>query len=334
MQLRNSWVARSPHFSLFPLILALLAMAGCGSAKPSVVCNASSGGSCSCGGPGTSACPAEFSEVLYSAGGTNSTGLQFQIFPVNSATGTLGSPATQSNVDFGAMAITHSGQFYYAAEDGEIYGYSIGPAGALAQLADSPFPANFLNPLAVTVDPTSKFLYVSDTYHSSLAGFAIDGSSGALSAVPGSPFPNNSYTNHAAFTPSDSFLYVVDGGSDTGIAGVSGYSVNRTTGSLTAISGGSFTYPGYRSEYFDVAVHPSGDFLYFTENDGIHAFTIDQSTGSLTQISSGSLISVPYPMQLTMNSSGTVLYVAVGGAGTIAAYSINPSTGALTEARG
>jgi 6-phosphogluconolactonase len=334
MPVRTSWVARRSYTPLFSVVLALLALAGCGSAKPLVVCNASNGASCSCGGPGTSLCPAQFSEVLYSVGGTSSTGLQFQIFPLNSATGTLGSPATQSNVDLGVMAITPSGQFYYAAEGSGIYGYSIGATGVLTALAGSPFPANLFNPLAIIVDPTSKFLYISDTYHSSLAGFAIDSSSSALSAVPNSPFPNNSYTNRAAFTPSGNFLYVVDGGSDTGIAGVSGYSVNRTTGSLTPISGGTFTYSAFGSEYFDVAVHPSGQFLYFTETDGIHAFNIDQSTGALTQISSGPLAPLPSPMQLTMNSSGAVLYAAVGGQGTIAAYSVNPSTGALTEVAG
>lgn len=321
---------RTPLKLCFVLAMSVI-FAACGSSTPPVVCNASNGGNCSCAASGTAACPAERSEFLYSSGGTISSGLQFQIFPINPSTGTLGSPAIEAGIDFGVMAITPSGQFYYAAEDNGIYGYSIGPTAALTALPGSPFPANFLNPLALTVDPTGTFLYVSDAYHSSLAGFAIDSSTGALSQVPGSPFSNNFYTNRAALSPSGNFLYVVDGGSDSGIAGLSAYSVNRTTGTLTPISGGTFTYSGYGSENFDVAVHPSGQFLYFTEDDGIHAFTIDQSTGALTQISSPPLISVPYPMQLTMNSSDTVLYVGVGGDGTIAAYSINPSSGALTQ---
>jgi hypothetical protein len=102
-----------------------------------------------------------------------------------------------------------------------------------------------------------------------------------------------------------------DGGSDSGIAGLSAYGMNQTTGTLTPISVGTFIFPsGSGSENLDVAVHPSGQFLYFTEDDGIRAFTIDQSTGALTPMSSGPLISLPFPFQIAMNSSGTVLYAA------------------------
>ena len=138
MPVHTSGAARRSNGSLFALILAVLALAGCG------------------GGSSSSFKPVE---VLYSAGGTNSTGIQFQIFPVNPTTGALGPPAIQSNIDLGVMAIIPSGRFYYAAEDNGILGYSIGPAGTLTPLAGSPFPADFRNPLAVTVDPTSKFLY-------------------------------------------------------------------------------------------------------------------------------------------------------------------------------
>ncbi len=311
MPIHTSWAPRRSNLLLVALIMAVLAAAGCG------------------GGRSNSFTPVE---VLYSTGGTFNTGLQFQIFPINPATGTLGPPAMQNNIFFGPTAITPSGRFFYAVGSA-IYGYSIGPEGMLTPLPGSPFAENF-SALKLTIDPTGKFLYVSDSFHSSLAGFAIDSSTGTLTPVPGSPFPNKFFTNRAAFNPSGTFLYVVDGGSDSGIAGLSGYSVDPTTGSLTPISGGSFTFSSSGSENFDVAVHTSGLLLYFTENDGIHGFTINPSTGVLTPISSGPLVALPSPMQLKMNSLGTTLYVAVAGAGTIAAYSVNPTTGGLTEVAG
>lgn len=337
MPVKTSRVPHRSCVSFFALILGLLTLTGCsGSAKPPIVCSTSNGGDCSCGGSSTAACPAQVQEVLYSLGGTFSTGTQFQIFPINPTTGTLGSPAVESGVSLqGNIAITPSGQFYYAADDNEIYGYSIGPGGALTALTGSPFPEHFLNPLDMTVDPDGKFLYVSDTADASVAVFDIDSSTGAPSEVTGSPFSNNSlYTNRVALTPSGNFLYVIDGGSDTGIVGLSAYSVNRATGSLTPVSGGTFTYSGGDGEFFDIAVHPSGKFLYFSEDDGIHAFTIDSNTGALTQFPSQPLVALPSPFQITLNSSGTVLYVAVGGADTIAAYSLNPSSGALIEVAG
>jgi hypothetical protein len=119
MPVHTSWAARRSNVSLFALILAVLALAGCG------------------GGSSSSSEPLE---VLYSAGGTNSTGIQFQIFPVNPTTGALSPPAIQSSIDLG-MAIIPSGRFYYAAEDNGILGYSIGPAGTLTPLAGiTPWP--------------------------------------------------------------------------------------------------------------------------------------------------------------------------------------------------
>jgi 6-phosphogluconolactonase len=333
----HDFYVRNRYFSHLALMAFLVVLSACaGSPKTVVVCNGSSAGSCSCGTAATAACPAEDPEFLYYVGGTSSTGLQFQIFPINSSTGVLGSPAIENNVSLsGVMAVVPAGPFYYAIGSSGIDGYSVGGSGTLSPLAGSPFAANFFNPLAVAVDPLGKFLFVSDTYNANIDVFAIDASTGGLSQVPGSPFSNNTlYTNSAALTPSGNFLYVVDGGSDSGIAGLSAYSVDRTTGALTPVSGGSFTYSGYDSEYFDVAVHPNGQFLYFTETDGIHAFSINQSTGVLTPLTSAPLVALPSPMQLGFNAAGTVLYVGVGGAGTIAAYSVNSSSGALTGVAG
>lgn len=160
MPVHTSWAARRSNVSLFALILAVIALAGCG------------------GGSSSSSEPLE---VLYSAGGTNSTGIQFQIFPVNPTTGALSPPAIQSSIDLGVIGhhplrpvlLRSRGQW-----DPWLFHRSRG----------HPDAAGWYNPLAVTVDPTSKFLYVSDTYHSRLAGFAIDSSTGALSQVPGRHF--------------------------------------------------------------------------------------------------------------------------------------------------
>lgn len=131
-----------------------------------------------------------------------STGLDdvsaFSIAPgVGSLTEVPGSPFTNGKgVDDGptAVAIDPLGRFLYQTDFGDISGYSINQStGALSVLAGFPFVSVIpLSPLAL--DPSGKFLYVvtqnaAPSTGDSLSGFAIDATTGALSPVPGSPFP-------------------------------------------------------------------------------------------------------------------------------------------------
>jgi 6-phosphogluconolactonase len=313
-------------------LLSTLTLAGCGGVKPAEICNSPSNSeTCTCGTPagGTVACPAERPEALFA----ESAG-EIQTFLLNT-TGILGAPtgtASGPNAPIPAMAISPSAQFLYAADpqNSQIDGYSINVSGALAPSQGSPFAGANSNAVQLTVDSSGQFLLESDTSGGSLEMFSINSTTGALSAVSGSPFSSTgSFPGSAAFTPSGNFLYVVDGSGQAGFGGVSAYSVNAN-GSLTPVNG-ELTLNGGA---IDIAMYFTGQLLYVSQNNGIASFTIDSSTGALSQISAGTLAAANNPVQLALDQSGPFLYVANGGDGTIGAYAINGTTGALSPVAG
>ncbi len=127
------------------------------------------------------------------------------------------------------------------------------------------------------------------------------------------------------------FLYIPMG--DTT---VEGFSIDRTTGALTAIQGSPFSVAGVTVTADDVATDPAGRFLFVGSEGGpdIWVFTINSSTGALTTTAgspfTGSLTVAADEM--TVDASGTFLYAGqtdptLGVAG----FSIDQTTGALTS---
>ena len=89
----------------------------------------------------------------------------------------------------------------------------------------------------VAVDPSSKFAYV--TGGTVVFGFTID-KTGTLKGLSNSPFDAGLNTLWVTVDPSGKFAYAVNHGSFGGggiQGGVSAYSLNSVTGTLTAITG-------------------------------------------------------------------------------------------------
>jgi len=121
-------------------------------------------------------------------------------YSINSATGVItpirGTPVTVSNaatLDF--MSFDPAGRFLYVTAEEGIYAYAISSSdGALTAVPGSPFavahsPDRIVNRLGI--DPSGRFGYVQTVpSHSSsnLYAVSIDPATGALGAVPGSPF--------------------------------------------------------------------------------------------------------------------------------------------------
>ena len=93
----------------------------------------------------------------------------------------------------------------------------------------------------MTVDSGGHFLFAANTSDGTVSVFTID-ANGALAQISGSPFPSLTSSTTAAgpraltLDPTGAFLYVANGTSNN----VSAFSVNATTGSLTALSGSPF----------------------------------------------------------------------------------------------
>jgi 6-phosphogluconolactonase (cycloisomerase 2 family) len=102
-----------------------------------------------------------------------------------------------SNVTVGSspngLAIDPSGKFLYVANQGSgnVSAFTIGAGGALSAVAGSPFASGSgaaSRPLGASVDPTGNFLYVSNNADGTVSGWRINTTTGALTAVPGSPY--------------------------------------------------------------------------------------------------------------------------------------------------
>jgi 6-phosphogluconolactonase len=222
--------------------------------------------------------------------GADMTGFIYA-FNVDSATGALtlvpGSPfASGPNSQ---LVVDPSGKFLYASNDNDpvdsILAFTIQPSGALTPVPNSPFAIP--GPGGGTSEPfglvdTGSFVYTA--LLNQVAAFSVNSTTGALTSVPGSPFPagNGAFV----FAQSNNFLYVVNVADAT----ISGYSIDSSSGALTPLPGSPFL-----SDAGILATDPSGKYLYVSSGGippGVQGYNIDSSTGALT-LGAGSLTGTP-----------------------------------------
>ena len=278
-------------------------------------------------------------EVLYV---TNAS--QVTAFPVNTSTGALGTPTSVAgpSTSFG-IVVNPGGKFLYVSDaiNDTVSTYSIdATSGALtavgtpAAIGTAP-GGGVQSGAGLAMDPAGKFLYAADFFAARTAAFTASGSSGALAAVGGSPYPTSvsggvigSAPTQLVTDPAGKFLYVSDQGDPLG--GVSSYTINSTTGGLSLVPGAPFTSLVSGGPY-GLAVHPNGKFLYVADRNvsRIVGNTIN-SDGTLT-----TLVGLPFttganPIGMALDPSGKHLYTANSGDGTISAFNVDANSGALT----
>ncbi|CAB1062004.1 hypothetical protein D1BOALGB6SA_6780 [Olavius sp. associated proteobacterium Delta 1] len=238
--------------------------------------------------------------------------------------------------------------FAYAGNNvsDNVSGFSINSStGALSATSGSPFSDSGVASAdirALTADPFGSYLYVANGIDGSVSGFSINSSTGALSAISGSPFsdtsPPSDFPVALAVDPSGSFVYVLNG---SVFGTVSGFSVNSGTGALTTISGSPFSDSGVASpDAVALAADPLERFLYVANrsDDSVSGFNLNSSTGALTVISGSPFVdpwaSFPGIHAVAMDPSGSFVYTANFSSGDISGFGINSSTGALTAISG
>jgi 6-phosphogluconolactonase (cycloisomerase 2 family) len=235
-----------------------------------------------------------------------------------------------------AVVATPSGAFVYGANFvGNVSAYSAdAKTGTLTAVSGSPFaaePASF----AITVDPSSKFVYVANANSASnnISGYTINSTTGVLTQMSGSPFKAGNDTRAIVVVPNGKFLYAANATSND----VSAYTINATTGVLTQIAGSPFPVPPGNLVPQSIAVDPATKFVYVGSSDSpnVIAFTINPTTGALTTVA-GSPFANPGGSNygITVDPSDRFVYVANDSANSVSAYSINGSTGVLTPLLG
>ena len=270
-------------------------------------------------------------------------------FAINGGTGALGVIANSpfpAELGMDSLVVDPlSGQFLYAVTGSseKLWAYSINNStGALTRLSGTPMAIapSGTNSSSVVIDPTGKYLYVTNETSgaggASIYGFSRDPSSGAFTPLGGFPLAVDGLANTSVFDRTGTFLLVTG----TNVFGTNGgidvFNFNSSTGALN-LSAGSPVQVGDGPA--GIVVDGSGNFVYVpnTADVSISAFTLDKATGGLTTISgspfpSGGKGSINGPLGITADS-GAHVYVC-NASNDISVFTSNFATGALMPITG
>jgi 6-phosphogluconolactonase (cycloisomerase 2 family) len=338
------------------MTLATLWTAGCGH----YTCGTTFGGA-SCGSPGGGG----------GGGGGGGSGSANAFAYYASQTATLGgielnstkgveaipnytAPALPPTYSQAGMTIAQK-KFLYAAfaQTSQLFAWSIDSTGNVTALGGSPFSAPYaagipqaFQPMDTMItDPAGKYLFIADAIDNEVLVFSIDSKTGALTPVPGSPFPTAGIVQpwNLATDGLGKFLYVAEGNVHGEGQRMAVYSINSSTGSL-------FNLTAMAINMWQVASEPTGKFMVGTTgetglapggllDDHIYVFSINQSSGVLTQAAGSPIPTVNGPTRVIVHPNGKFVYdfslvLLSGFDGPLEGFSIDPNTGALKALSG
>lgn len=183
------------------------------------------------------------------------------------------------------------------------------------------------------IDATGEYLYVNDLSGGRIFAYQINQTSGALTAVTGSPFklPANGQPTFPVAGGGGEFLYT-----NLYAGGIAAFAINTSSGALTVVPGSPFattSVPG------SLCADPSGRFLYATDSNSnsnglVDGFAINATTGALTPVPSSPFATGQYPGSIAIDASGKFVYVSNYQSSSIYGYALNSNTGSLSGLAG
>jgi len=238
--------------------------------------------------------------------------------------------ASESAPDFRVrrVAVHPSGKFVYAADEDNdrIAMFAVQETtGELTPLGAGTVTTG-LTPRSVMVHPNGRFAYVANSGENTIGLYAINETTGVLTEIPGNLFllpVDVALPFVLVIDPKGEFAYL--GSTGAGAENISMFAVDSTTGALTLL-GTPIDIGGQNPE--DIAVHPSGQFVYVVVGieDRISAFARVGNT--LTYV--GSFEVGESPSGVAVDVTGKFAYVTNTNDHTISIFSINQETGVLT----
>lgn len=195
--------------------------------------------------------------------------------------------------------------------------------------------------VSVACAVAGRFAYVANNGLNnieSVSAYSINRTTGLLTAVAGSPFAAGHTPISLAVRPDGKFLYVVDPVGMPMNGALSVYSINPTTGVLTQIANSPFAAS---TALFQIAIEPTGKFA-FTPNftsPNVSVFSLDAASGVPTPVNGSPFACIGTPVAIAVDPNGQFVYAGTQGggpsnSGAICAYTIDSTTGALTQITG
>jgi YVTN family beta-propeller protein len=223
--------------------------------------------------------------------------------------------------------------------------FNPGPGGGSSNASTFTITTGAVDPQSIAVDPAGKFAYVASEgcdFFGYVSMYTINPTTGALASIGPPVSSNDVLTDSVTVDPSGKFAYVTStGDAEDSDGSVSTFTINPTTGALTATTGGIIGTgldgtPGF---YSSMAFVPSGKFAYaadggclgcgFGTSSTVSMYTIDATTGALTSV--GTIAAGANPVSVAVDPSGKFAYVADFGSNDVSMYTIDATTGALTS---
>ncbi len=173
--------------------------------------------------------------------------------------------------------------------------------------------------------PGQKYLYIA-FHNGTVYGYAINGATGALTSVPGSPYAVAGGTSITA-TPAGTFLFV----SDSVNGDISAFSIRAADGSLTAVANSPFASGIAAAQ---MSTDGQGKYLYATADSAQVAALAIGNTGALTAVPG-----TPFNFGVSMakvlgENSGKYLLGISGVDNNIYVFGITSGTGVIAEVTG
>jgi 6-phosphogluconolactonase len=275
------------------------------------------------------------------------------------ADGTLaaGGSAVTAGTTPVAMAVDPGGKFLYVANQGDfadpasgtisvfgVQGTTLTPSASVSTA--TPGVLSGTGPVSLAITADGKYLYVANEFTNTVSAYSVN--SGALTLVPGSPYPVGTTPSAVALTPAfatnGSFLYVTNHGSNN----VSGFAACTTAtlscvipdGHLTAVPNSPFS-AGLGPVSMAAAADSQGEYLYVADYNSsqVSQFKVGTQSGLLTTLSPPTISTGANPTAVVvragagtlLSTGGTSYYVFTSNAtaGTISSFSYDSTTGVL-----
>jgi len=205
---------------------------------------------------------------------------------------------------------------------GPVYAF---PPESLTTAAPDTFTIDHLS-----ISPSGKFLYVSNSVSSTLSAYSVD-SSGGLTAIAGQPFAVGASPNGITIDPSGKFLYVAS----LNAGNFSGFAIDSSSGALRPMSGSPYAVviSPTVTPLSAVAMDLSGKFLYVTalNSNKIYAYTINATTGVPSQISNSPFATGGGPAFIATDAAGQFLFVGNQSSSNVSVFRITHANGVLTS---
>jgi DNA-binding beta-propeller fold protein YncE len=236
-------------------------------------------------------------------------------------------PIAVANVSANATCNNGAGHYavyvYVLDQEGSVVAPSASPTllgfsqnmatGALTLLSGSSCPATStvnctgylagVKPSSVVVEPTTRYVYVSDESTNQILGYQIaSNTTGNLTGLVSSPTIAGQYPNNMTVDPTGQFLLATNYNGNT----LSSYTINSANGSLGGAAGTGAT--SVATGPTCVTVEPGlGKYVYTSNliDNSISGLVLNQNTGTLTAIPNTPFPTSSQPSCVTSVANGS-----------------------------